>query len=354
MFRKLVSKCILFFLLFCLLFFGAQEILKYKFGENLEDKYQAYMEEPENSIDVAFIGSSTTQVCAAPPVMWKECGFTAYNFGLSRSSSLISYYQLRFLLEVKMQKPKLIVFGFTCIADSDKADDTVKFENSHRKAVEAMPFLNLKSEMIFQIKKDNPKQNIFTYFFPLLRYHSRWSDITEDDFLPDEYYECTKGVYYVTRNSEEPVNCNAELFEADLEPMPASEYSLNYYRKIVDLCMENGIEMAVVYYPRENEQKTVRACKTLEAFCTENKIHFYDLSTPENWEAVGINGETDFYNLNHLNSRGATKVSLALAHLLQDDFDLPDHRDDPAYSSWFEDWDEFYEINRDILSEFSF
>lgn len=354
MIRKLLKKGVAFLLIFTLIFLCIQEVMRYKFNEKLGDLYKDYMEEKENSVDVVFIGSSSTYADIVPTVIWKESGITAYNLGVVTSASFISYYQLRFLLEVKKQKPKLIVFGFTRYGANARASSTAKLENSHRKAIDAMPLLKLKYEMIFQLKKDNPKQNLFTYLFPLLRYHSRWNDLTKEDFQPSEHDNYSKGGIFRNATSATPIDCHAELFDAGIEPIAADDYTYGHYKKIVELCKENDIPMAVACYPRENTERWISVFNALEGFCADNEIKFYNLSTPENWAALGIDGATDFFDEGHLNARGAVKTSQAFAKQLQEDFDLPDHRGDPEYSSWDDAWNTFYANNTDVLAEFGY
>ncbi len=355
MIRKLLIKGVAFLLIFTLVFLCVQEVMRYKYNERLADRYRAYMNEKENSVDVVFIGSSSTYCDVVPDVMWKECGITAYNLGVVTSAAFISYSQLRFLLEVKKQKPKLIVFGFTRIGSNVRASTSAKHENSHRKAIEAIPpWWKLKYELLLELKKDNPGQNLITYLFPLLRYHSRWNDIKKSDFRPAENDDYTKGGLFRNVTADYVVDCHADLFDSGIEPVKPDEYSAGYYKKIVELCRENDIEIAVANYPKENTEEWIAIFEALEIFCSENGVQYYDLSTPENWAEIGIDGTSDFMDYDHLNARGAVKASRAFARRLQEDFDLPDHRGDAEYDSWEEAWNLFYEKNTDVLAEFGY
>ena len=81
---------------------------------------------------------------------------------------------------------------------------------------------------------------------------------------------------------------------------------------------------------------------------------FYNLSTPGAWDSLGIDGAADFYDAAHVNAVGATKVSKELAKILQEDFDLPDHRGDAAYSTWDRGWEEFHAAYAEYLVEFGY
>ena len=352
----ILLKAFAFLLIFAVLFCSVQEVLRYKYEEEMKLRtvYRTYMEEAEGSVDVVFIGGSSPFADVVPPLMWKESGITAYNFGISSASSLINYYQLRFLLEERTQKPKLVVFDFHAIDRDLMPDEAKGNEKQPKTLVVSMPFWDLRNEMILQIKKENPNQDILTYYFPLLEFHSRWNIITKNDFSPKEYEEYKKGALFSVKKSKETINSNPELYEADIEPGPISEYSWGYYKQIIDLCAENEIEIAVVGFPRNITNNWISKSKTIEQVCDENNIRFYDLSTPGNWDALAIDGATDFYDSGHLNASGATKLSKALAEIFQEDFGLPDHRGDPAYSAWDDTWDAFYAAYENVLAPFGY
>lgn len=365
--KKKIVRVIAFLLIFCMLFAVTQEVIRHKTErtEFLRYRYNAYLNEPENSIDILFIGSSPTYAGIAPAVIWRETGMTSINFGVSSTSAFISYYQLCFALET--QKPSLIVMDFNSICQNRMAD-TKKLEPFYRINVDALPDWKLKNDMILHIVKDNKNQNILTYFFPLLQYHSRWNELEEADFVDTklaEFKDYKKGAYFGLGNPEEEIGeekeeieeeiiYDPEIFEQELKELPISEYSWGYYQKVLDLCVENDISVAVVSFPKGTDAFLVREYKTLERVCAENGLNYYNMNTPIMWEIQGLNTETDFYNTTHLNAYGAVKTSKVLAEMLQQDYGLPDHRSDATYNSWNEDWVSFYLEYEEILSEFGY
>lgn len=361
--KKLAIKTISFLLIFCVLFLTVQEVIRYnvEYRENMKYRYEEFLKEPENSLDVLFIGSSPVYAGIAPTVIWKDAGITSVNLATSDATAMSGYYQLRFALQ--SQKPALVVIDFNSICRDRLADESDSMEASYRKNVAALPDRKLKNEMILQIEKDNVNQSRWMYYFPLLRDHSRWSELELKDLISlvslftdrfNYYKEYTKGAFYEVEISEDLIECNEELFEADIKPTPVSEYSWGYYKKIIDLCAENGIALAVVSLPKGNTEELIGEYKALEKVCSENNIRYYNLSSPESWDALSLDGATDFYNTGHVNANGATKVSKALAKILQEDFDLPDHRGDSAYSAWDDDWDAFYADYKEVLAPFGY
>ena len=63
-----------------------------------------------------------------------------------------------------------------------------------------------------------------------------------------------------------------------------------------------------------------------------------------------VDFDTDFYDINyHLNPSGARKVTSLMGEFLEENYDLPDRRLDPAYASWNEDYEAYVRMKEDYL-----
>ncbi len=56
-----------------------------------------------------------------------------------------------------------------------------------------------------------------------------------------------------------------------------------------------------------------------------------------------VNYKTEMLNGSHLNTYGATKYTLYLSKYLNEHYDLPNHKDDSAYTSWENEYVRFKE-----------
>lgn len=362
MVKRYIFRAIVFLLVFCALFYAAQEVLRYKWDSNENQGWRnlAYLEEPSGSIDVLFIGSSPFYAGITPMILWKESGITSINFGKSGNMPLVNYYQALYALET--QTPKLVILDFNCICLDRRADTDESWENVNRMIADTFPSWKWKNAFITGMKKDNPNQDILSYYFPLLRYHSRWDQLTRDDFVVNNsYQEYLKGALFAHWPTEEVIEYDpGNMFEEFTEEEPVAEYSYNYYRKIIDLCHEKGIEVAVLSCPEEDRfdieahQKSFRTYNTMERVTNELGLNYYNMNRPEIWEKYGFVEAEDFYNSAHMNWHGSIKLSAAIAPILQADYGLPDHRGDPAYSAWDDDWNAFYADYRAELAEFGY
>ena len=64
---------------------------------------------------------------------------------------------------------------------------------------------------------------------------------------------------------------------------------------------------------------------------------------------IELDPENDFYNLNHVNYYGAEKYTAALAAYLDENYDLPDRRNDEAVKK---DWDGVYDALVEKVREY--
>ena len=86
---------------------------------------------------------------------------------------MASYYLLEETL--KYEKPKVVVFNVLAM----KYDEPQK-EAYNRLNLDGMKLSKEKIKAVKASMMDD--ENLIEYIFPLLRYHSRWSELTSEDF----------------------------------------------------------------------------------------------------------------------------------------------------------------------------
>ena len=80
---------------------------------------------------------------------------------------------------------------------------------------------------------------------------------------------------------------------------------------------------------------TYEQSMAVEAFANENGAVYLDLDREEYRSQLGLDPQVDYYDQGHMNLTGVIKVSDWLGDWLDANYDLPDHRNDPAIS---ENW----------------
>ena len=180
--KKYLIRAAVFLLLFALCFSGAQSILHYRWSgnENLYTRNIRYSQAAPDSIDVLCLGTSELYAAYDPIVTYEEAGITGYNFAITFRCAMTAYYQLLYALEY--QTPDIVLCDFSCLFDDMKPHEQ---ESIYRKVVECMPDKALKEQMIREICAVDHTQSYLSWKFPLLRYHTMWSELTAENFQPD-------------------------------------------------------------------------------------------------------------------------------------------------------------------------
>lgn len=291
----------------------------------------AFYEESEKSIDVVFLGSSHIYSAISPMEMWNEYGIAGYN---CTSSSQCAYKSYHYLIEIfKHQSPKVVVFDLMSLF----IDETID-EISNRSALNHMKFsLNFLETTYHSLNPENG-ETMESYIFPVLRYHSRWEELTRRDFSIWNQRDVAKR-YDMRWGVVQNVKLERAKFSYLDEPptdeaAPVVENSAKYIRKMVDLCKENDAEMVFIKTPVTGyTRKTLNA---MQKFSDECGVKLIDYN--RKWDELGWDYTTDFMDTVHLNTKGARKLSKSLGHTLVTEYGVKNHKDDKAYKQWNEDY----------------
>lgn len=339
---KIKSICIIAFKIMLIallaLIFNLLMMPKY-IEENHDGRIIAEMYREELSPDVIFIGSSTVYFGVNPMIMYDNYGITSYVCASSSQPAWTSYYVLKEALN--KFKPQMVVFdiGFLTIKD-DYAEET-----SNRKVFDYMkPGYNKYKGVSEAMAAGESK---WDYLFPVLRYHSRYNDLSMEDI---KYLINKPAVTY--NGFVMNFNQSAPLTEATpmelAENVSISPRSAMYLQKIITLCKDNGIDLMLMKTPSYN-------AKWGEIF--ENDITYIALANNlqyVNFDAyqymMGIDWMQDSPDEGgHLNTFGSEKFSYYLGTIINDYYDVSDRREDAKYKKV---WDKKVErYNSDKVNE---
>lgn len=314
---KRILKVISIIFLLAIIFILATKLLAPKYMTNLvEGSMIAEYYEEEKNHEVIFIGDCEVYANFSPMVMYEEEGITAYIRGTSQQLIWQSYGILKETL--KYETPKVLVFN----VNSLRYDKPVS-EAYNRLTLDKMKWSKEKVEIINASMTE--EETFISYVFPILRYHSRFSELTSEDF---EYlFKKKKNTYngfLINKNVKQAGSLPAK------KPLATYRFADNTYEyldKITSICKENGIKLVLIkapslypyWYDEYNEQ--------MVEYARKNDIDFYNLK--EVSEEIGIDYETDTYDAGlHLNLNGATKLSKYFSKILKEKYNLKDYRQD--------------------------
>ena len=167
--KKRIIKLCCFGLVFILLLGVISRFLQVN---SLADavRVKGFYMEPENSLDMVTIGASETYTSIAPGILWKEYGFTSYNYSIAGCPVSMVKSQVREVLA--HQKPKVLVIEVNGAVPENGAYQTQ--DKRLRKYIDNMPWSENKIETIKEVV---PEEEQESYFFPFLKYHSNWKNL---------------------------------------------------------------------------------------------------------------------------------------------------------------------------------
>ena len=97
--KRNIGKIIAFLAIFCVLFYYVSDILQPEYyyddvaGDcaGYEDKYNAFYQEPDNSLDVIFLGPSTAFDSFLQVELYKQCGISSFSLASGGQCMTTSY-----------------------------------------------------------------------------------------------------------------------------------------------------------------------------------------------------------------------------------------------------------------------
>lgn len=278
-----------------------------------------YYEEDKNH-DVIFIGDCEVYENFSPKVLWEDFGINSYIRGSAQQLIWQSYYLLEDTL--RYEKPEVVIFNVLAM----KYDEPQK-EAYNRMTLEGMKWSASKVRSIQASMTSN--EHILDYVFPILRYHSRWDELGEEDV---QYMFHSKQVSHNGYYMRVDVKAAENVPEGNiLANYRFGENSYLYLDKMTQLCRENDIRLVLVKAPSLYPYWYEEWEEQMEEYAEENGllyINFLKLT-----DETGLDFSQDTYDGGlHLNLYGAEKITTYLGEVLRDECNLTDRRDEEELS----------------------
>ena len=292
-----------------------------------------YQEEKDH--DVIFVGDCELYENISPQVLWDEYGINSYIRGSAQQLIWQSYYLMEETL--RYEKPKAIVFNVL----------SLKYNEPQKEAYNRMTLDGMRWSMskVHSIEASMlPEENFIEYVFPILRYHSRYSSLTEDDLT-----------YLVKKDA---VTHNGYYMRVDVRPAenvpegkPLGDYTfgenaMSYLVKMNELCKENGVELILVKAPSLYPYWYDEWEEQVEVFAKENDLKYYNFLKAT--DEIGLDFTEDTYDAGlHLNLSGAEKLSRYFGRILSEECGIESRRGDAALEAQWDEKRQAYEADRD-------
>lgn len=280
--------------------------------------------------EVLFVGDCEVYENFSTITLWEKYGISSYIRGSAQQLTWQSYYLLEDAL--RYETPKVVVFNVLALKYNEPQSEAY-----NRMSIDGMRWSSSKVNNIKASMTEDEK--FIDYVFPILRYHSRWSELTTDDF---------KHLF-----TKDLVTHNGYYMRVDVkpqgefpEPKPLIDYTLGekamgYMQKMVDLCKEKDIELILIKAPTEFPHWYDEWDAQVVEFARKNDVPYINYIPLQ--DEIGLDMSQDTYDAGlHLNTQGAEKMADYFGAYLVENYELTDYRDNEKYAKSWQEKVDFY------------
>lgn len=314
------------------IFAGFSRLVMPKYADGiLEGAFIREYYEETTPHDVIFVGDCEVYENFSPVALWRDYGITSYIRGSAQQLIWQSYYLLEDTL--RYETPRVVVYNVQSLVHNEP-----QREEYNRMTLDGMRWSMSKVNSIRASMTE--EEQFLDYVFPILRYHDRITSLEKSDIT---YYfknrKITHNGYYM-RVDQQPFEQMLE--EEEPEDETFGDTAVSYLDKMTQLCEENGIQLVLIKAPSLSpvwydgyEQQVVEYAQEHGLLY----INYLDLV-----QELGIDYETDTYDGGlHMNLYGAEKLSAHLGNILQQTYDLTDHRKEEVFKEVWKEKEQFYD-----------
>ena len=325
---KIILRIITFTIIGIILFFILSNILVPK--TEYTTIIKGFYEEPKDTLDILFIGDSSIYRGISPMQLWKEYGYTGYDFSSPAQKVWDEYYCLKEVLQY--QSPKLLVINVENLFDPEPMKNGYQ-----RHLYDNMKFGKNKIDAIRDPQSMISTSRQLSFIVPLLRFHDRWKELTDEDF------EGAFGKIYQSNDVFKGcwLGKNIKAYEqSGAKPRKHKNNSIaqntgKYLDKIKTVCDNNNIELMLIFPPSPRKWGNERH-DNVQKWADINNVKFLDVN--KHMDELAIDWKKDTYDGgDHLNQWGTQKLTALIGKFINSNYTLPNHKDDENYQSWNEE-----------------
>lgn len=311
-----VIRGICFFIIFIILLLSVSKVFV-PYSSETTSQTDSFYKLEKNTIDVLIVGTSTIFVGISPLQLYEEEGIVAHTRASSMQPPIITYLNIKEAYEY--QNPCVVIMGIASLFSEYNVDEN---EARVRRGMDDKKLSVDKINCAIEIAQRSSYQKAIDYIFPVLRYHSRWEEITLSSVnqVLDPPYDYMRGqlaIYEVKSiNPRDHVDKSVNAEEYNKE-------SWKWYKKAINYCKERGAKVIVVNMP--SHKWNYGQYLTAHALLSQEEVAYIDFNLESMVKELPLDWNIDFYNENHLNPIGAEKVTKFLAEYLVDNYKIPQY-----------------------------
>lgn len=319
-----------------LLFLNALFLPKYM-SEVPEGALIAEYYKEETGHDVIFIGDCEVYENFSPDLLWREYGVTSYIRGSAQQLIWQSYYLLEETL--RYETPEVVVFNVLSMKYGEPQSEAYNRLNLDGMRWSASKLGAIRASM-------TEEEDFLSYVFPLLRYHSRWSELSGRDVTGMFRRESVSHAGFLMRADVKAAGTIPE--GRPLADYQFSETCYEYLDKMVGLCAEKGVQLVLIKAPSLYPYWYSQWEEQMEDYAARRGLPY--LNFLELMEEMGIDFTSDTYDGGlHLNLYGAEKLSRWFGEWLTENCPVEDRRGQEPYEAVWQEKSAAYALRKERL-----
>ncbi len=313
----------------------------------MTDKAASFRSEPQNTVEVLFLGPSTAADGFSPVELWEEQGICSYNLATAAQPLFGSYNLVR---EAYLRHPETLR---TVVVDCSR--ERYKSSESYERIDLDEVSLPAKLEPVLEWQY-NPKDDKMVYLSSLYGYHNRWSELGTEDWQkllwPNHEFLRGNEPLWNRAVTEAPItedNLYLPKKEPDLsaEPSTFDEGEVQALRDLAAFCEEKGLNLVLMKVPVFDEWSDGDHV-AMANLASELGLDFLDLNYEPFFSETGYNQDLDTREGMHPNDSGARKITSYIGTYLLENGLATDVRGDARYAFMDEQVAPFHEMTSDL------
>ena len=303
-------------------------------------QFAGFFEEAKDSLDAVYIGASPTFTSWVAPLAYGKYGIAVRTFANDNQPFVAVESLLR--IARKEQPNAVFMIAINGLYDSDE----VSVEAMHW-TTDFFPYSIERFKLVDEMCDDFQYtfEDRCELLFPFIRYHLK-ENVLSGFF--SRKFENLKGGYShpIFLSQVEDISGS---FNKTTKRNPLPDFTQKALEGLLDYCKEEDIKVVFILSAQYRNELLNSWYNTIT---DEIKAYGFPLvDEMANFNNIGLDAGTDFYNIGHTNIHGALKITDYLSQYLIEKYAFEDKRGNSAYADWEEAYKLYSEIIKPYLTE---
>ncbi len=300
---------------------------------NSYDMANGFYDEPNNTIETIFLGSSHVRYGISPMNLYEDYGICAYDLSTDEQPVMASYFWLEETYRLHSQTLNTVVLDMSMIKrDPDSA--------AYHKALDPMELSITKLHAVKAYSEDF--DDSLLNISALTSYHDRWKELTDTDFLKFGYdpeifirgYQYNASQWISSASNFSEITMPLVIDDENEQDTTLDSTAVIYLEKMASFCEEHNLQLLLIKTPTT---WTSEDHNTIQKLADTYGLKFIDFNVNPYYSETEFNYATDLIipttgsNL-HVNYYGATKLTDYLGEYLIEECGNRDVRGDEKYA----------------------